>query len=200
MADLITLAEYKLIEGINKTDDDIKNEFLIDAVSKLVRNYCQTDFDSYAGSPGKTDIFDIQWNTHIVQLTEAPVLAISNVYERLAQSQAYVELYRNGTNDKYEWFHDTETDSILRTNEAGTYKNWPCGVGSVKVVYSAGYATIPDDLTLAVADLITYYAKNEHKQLQSIGATTREGAPITVVGDTGFPDHIRRVLDLYKHV
>lgn len=200
MADLLSLCDFKLIKGIKSTDEDVKNEYLLGAVSKLVRTYCSNEFDAYIGSPAKTDLFDIQWATQVVQLTESPVIAISNVYERKTQAEAYTELFRNGVNSKYEWFYDSITDSIVRTTEAGGYQNWPCGVGSVKVIYTAGYATIPEDLKLAVADLTTYYRENEYKQNQTIGATTREGAPLTIVQDSGFPDHIRRVLDLYKNV
>lgn len=200
MADLITLADYKLIEGLTNTTDDLKHEILIESVSKLVRTYCHQEFDAYIASPGKTDIFDIQWDTHVVQLKESPVIEISNVYERTGQETAYTELFRDGTNSKYEWYYDSVSDAIMRTNVNGSYKNWPCGVGSVKIVYTAGYETLPEDLKLAVADLVTYYAKDEYKQNMTIGASSREGAPLTVIKDSGFPDHIRRVLDLYRGV
>ena len=61
MADLITLDNYKLLEGINSTQFDEKFETLITSVSKLVRTYCNSEFDTYASSPGYTEYFDIQW-------------------------------------------------------------------------------------------------------------------------------------------
>jgi len=199
MANLITLDDYKLLEGINSTSSDDKFEYLITAVSKLVRTYTGQEFDTYAGSPGKTEIFDIQWDTHVVQLAETPVINISAVYERSSQAEAYNELFANGTNSKYEWYFDDITESIFRTEESGAYRNWPRGVGSVKVIYTSGYAVIPYDLKLAVADLITYYHKDEYKERQSIGSASREGAGVsTIRNDPGFPDHIRRVLDLYR--
>lgn len=199
MANLITLDDYKLLEGINSTSSDDKFEYLITSVSKLARNYTGQEFDSYAGSPGKTELFDIQWDTHVVQLGETPVINITGVYERSSQAEAYNELYTSGTNSKYEWYLDMITESILRTNEDGSYRNWPKGVGAVKIVYTCGYATIPYDLKLAVADLITYYHKDEYKERQSIGSASREGAGTSAVrNDPGFPDHIRRVLDLYR--
>jgi hypothetical protein len=199
MANLITLDDYKLLEGINSTSSDDKFEYLITAVSKLVRNYTGQEFDSYSGSPGKTELFDIQWDTYVVQLAETPVISILGVYERASQSEAYTELFANGTNSKYEWYFDGITESIFRTEESGSYRNWPRGVGAVKVIYTCGYTTIPDDLTLAVADLITYYHKDEYKERQSIGSASREGAGVSAIrNDPGFPDHIRRVLDLYR--
>ena len=199
MANLITLDDYKLLEGINSSTSDDKLEYLITSVSKLVRNYTGQEFDAYVGSPGKTDIFDLQWDTYSVQLKETPVISILNVYERSGQSGTYTELYRDGTNGKYEWYFDDVSESIFRTTDAGTYSSWPIGVGAVKVVYTSGYVTIPQDLVLAVADLITYYHKDEYKVNQTIGSASREGAGSSGIrNDPGFPDHIRRVLDLYR--
>ena len=201
MADLLTLDDYKLLEGVSSSANDEKYEYLLTSVSKLIRTYCGTEFDAYATSPGKTDIFDIQWDSHVVQLTECPVISITNVYERQGQTESYTELFRDGANSKYEWYFDSVTDSIIRTTDSGAYMNWKKGVGSVKVVYLAGYTSIPEDLRLAVADLVTYYHREEYKQTQTIGSSTREGAAASAIkNDPGFPDHIRRVLDLYRGI
>ena len=201
MADLITLDDYKLLEGVNSTQYDEKFEKLITSVSKLVRTYCNSEFDTYATSPGYTELFDIQWDTYTVQLKYSPVISITNVYERSSQSSAYTELFSNGAGSpaEYSWYLDSVSDSIFRTQESGKYKSWPCGVGSVKVTYLAGYVSVPADLELAVADIITYYHKDEQKERQSIGSATREGAGSSAIrNDPGFPDHIRRVLDMYR--
>ena len=200
MADLITLDEYKLLEGINSTQYDEKFEKLITSVSQLVRTYCNNEFDTYATGPGFTEEFDIQWDTYVVQLRKSPVISITNVYEREGQSSAYTELFSSNSSPVgYDWYLDTVSDSVFRTNESGSYKSWPHGVGSVKITYLAGYVVLPTDLQLGVADIITYYHLNEHKERQSIGSATREGAPASAIrNDPGFPDHIRRILDLYR--
>jgi len=47
--------------------------------------------------------------------------------------------------------------------------------------------------------LVTYYLKEEHKTQRSIAGTTlRNEGSTSIRGDIGFPDHIKRVLDLYK--
>lgn len=201
MADLITLDDYKLLEGINSTQFDEKFEKLITSVSQLVRTYCNNEFDAYATSPGYTEQFDIQWDTYVVQLSKSPVISITNIYERTSQSADYEELFRdgNGSPAQYSWYLDSISDSIFRTQESGAYKNWPHGVGSVKVTYLAGYTSTPQDLQLAIADIITYYHKDEQKERQTIGSATREGAGSSAIrNDPGFPDHIRRVLDMYR--
>lgn len=195
MADLITLDEYKLLEGINSTQFDEKIESLITRVSALVRTYCNNDFDAYTGSPGYTEYFDIQWDSYVVQLSKSPVISIEHVYERTSYSSAYTEL----TVPKFEFYLEKLSDSVFRTDSSGCYINFPKGVGSVKINYLAGYSTIPSDLQLAIADIVTYYHKDEWKERQSIGSATRDGAGgSSIRNDPGFPDHIRRVLEMYR--
>ena len=86
-------------------------------------------------------------------------------------------------------------DSIYRIGST-----WPKGPGAVKVVYKGGYATVPADLKLAVIDLVTYYHKDEHKSRQTIaGASIQNQGSTSQRNNVAFPDHIKRVLDLYKN-
>ena len=195
MADLITLQQYKTSEGITQPKDDARLNVLIPSVSALVKTYCGNSFVDYYSS-NKTEYFDITWGTHIVQLTESPVNAIVSVHERTAYTDDYVAL----TTGAHEYYLNAKTDSVLRTLGSGRFKNWPEGVGSVKVIYTAGYSAVPSDLKLAVLDLITYYLKDEHKQRQTIaGASIQNQASTSQTNNVSFPDHIKRVLDLYKN-
>jgi len=195
MANLITLQDYKTAEGITQPKDDARLNVLIPSVSELVKTYCGNSFVDFYSS-NKTEYFDINWGTHIVQLTESPVNAIVSVQERTSYSDSYTTL----TTGAFEYYLNTQTDSILRTIGSGKFKNWSEGVGAVKVVYTAGYSAIPGDLKLAVLDLITYYLKDEHKQRQSIaGASIQNQASTSQSNNVSFPDHIKRVLDLYKN-
>ena len=194
MANLITLQDYKTAQGITQPKDDARLNVLIPSVSQLIKTYCGNSLVDYYSS-NKTETFDINWSTHVVQLTETPVNAIVSVQERANYGSAYTTL----TTGAYEYSLDSNTDSILRTNEAG-YQNWPQGVGTAKIVYTAGYSAVPADLKLAVLDLVTYYLKDEHKLRQSIaGASLQNQGSSTQQNNVGFPDHIKRVLDLYKN-
>jgi len=194
MADLITLQDYKTAEGISAPKDDARLNVLIPSVSELVKTYCGNTFVDFYSS-NKTETFSINWATHIVQLTESPVNSIVSVKERDSYGSSYVTL----TEGAQEYFLSPDTDSIFRTTQSG-YKNWPRGVGAVEVVYRAGYSAVPADLKLAVLDLITYYLKDEHKQRQSIaGASIQNASSSSQRDNVAFPDHIKRVLDLYKN-
>ena len=195
MANLITLAEYKEAEGLQSAKEDLQINSLITGVSQLVKTYCGNSIIDFYSS-NKTETFNIDYETYAVQLTESPVVSIVSVEMRGTYREAYTTL----TTSAYEYFLDEKTDSIIRTTDGSTYKNWPRGPGAVKVVYKAGYASTPEDLKLALVDLITYYLKDEHKQRQTIaGASIQNQASSSQRNNVAFPDHIKRVLDLYKN-
>lgn len=203
MANLITLADYKQIEGLTNPKDDFRINQLIDSVSQLVKTYCGNsivDFYSTAteGDPAnnkKTEDFSINWASNIIQLTESPVVQVHSVKERDNPAGTYTTLVENT-----DYYVDYSTDSIYRINSSGRAINWPVGPGTIQVSYNAGYETCPEDLKLAVIDLITYYHKDEHKARQTIaGASIQNNASSSQRNNVAFPDHIKRVLDLYKN-
>jgi len=196
MADLITRDEYKALKNLSQSvKDDGRIDALVDSVSQLVKTYCGNNIVDYYSS-NKTETFNVNWDTHMVQLTESPVNAIVSVQEREGYSSTYTTL----TTSDNEYFLDTDTDSVIRTTTGSAYKNWPKGPGAVKIVYTAGYATAPKDLQLAVADLVTYYLKDEYKERRSLqGASMTNQGTSSASNNVDFPDHIKRVLDLYKN-
>ena len=196
MADLITRDEYKSLKNLSQSvKEDGRIDALIDSVSLLVKSYCGNSIVDYY-SANKTEEFNVNWDTHIVQLTESPVNTIVSVQEREGYSSSYTTL----TTGNNEYYLDNDTDSVIRTTGGWEYKNWPRGPGAVKIVYTAGYATAPKDLQLAVADLITYYLKEEYKERRSMqGASLSNKGTSSMSDNVDFPDHIKRVLDLYKN-
>ena len=196
MADLITRDEYKSLKNLSQSvKEDGRIDALIDSVSPLVKSYCGNSLVDYYSS-NKTETFNINWDTYVVQLTESPVNAIVSVQEREGYSSDYSTL----TTGSNEYFLDLETDSVIRTTTGSAYKNWPKGPGAVKIVYTAGYSTTPKDLQLAVADLITYYLKDEYKERRTLqGASVQNRGTSSMSDNVDFPDHIKRVLDLYKN-
>ena len=196
MADLITKDEYKALKNLSQSvKEDGRIDALVDSVSQLVKTYCGNNIVDYYSS-NKTETFNINWETHMVQLTESPVNAIVSVQEREGYSSSYTTL----TTGDNEYFLDTDTDSVIRTTTGSAYKNWPKGPGAVKIVYTAGYATAPKDLQLAVADLVTYYLKDEYKERRTLqGASVQNRGTSSMSDNVDFPDHIKRVLDLYKN-
>jgi len=195
MADLITLEEYKLAQGLTSLKDDERISSLISAASQLVKTYCARDFVDHYATP-ITQVFSVTFETDIVQLRETPVQTITLVEERTSYNAAYVEL----TEAAFEYYLDPNTDTLNRTN-TGSFIDWAMGPGAVQVTYTGGYASIPEDLKLAVIDLVKYYIKEEYKERRTIsGASISNVTTSSQWKNVEFPDHIKRVLDLYKQL
>ena len=200
MADLITLQQYKDFAGLTGVTMDARINVIVDSVSQLVKNYCGTSIiDDY--SSAKTEYFDIlNARTTRVMLDEGPIRAVTSVSERDSQADSYITLITENSDSsgKYEYIVDSMTDSIIRTNE-DVDKSFPKGRKAVKVVYTAGYSSTPEDLKLAIFDLVKYYLKDERKErMQIAGAMIENPVSTSITGNVGFPDHIKRVLDMYK--
>ncbi len=194
MANLISTSIYKTMTGITSSNQDTRIAVLCESVSELVKTYCNNTFVDFVSS-AKTETFNIDYNEHFVQLTETPLIAISSVSEREKPTDSYTNLTNNA-----DYYADSVTDTIFRVDSAGNEKRFKSGKGAVKVVYTAGYTSLPQDLELAVMDLITYYLKDERKQRQTIaGASLQNQTSTSQRDNVGFPDHIKRVLDLYKN-
>ena len=197
MADLITVVEYKDAEGLRGEKDDDRLNVIVPQVSDLVKKYCGISFiDFYSTDKVETFSIDDTYTSTVI-VSESPLVEVSKVEERPSYSGSYVEL----TTGNYEYYVDLEADAIVRTNAEGKPLAFKQGVGAVRITYKAGYSTTPKDLQLALFDLVNYYMKDEHKERRTLG-----GAQINNQGTAGirtstdFPDHIKRVLDLYRVV
>ena len=191
---LITLQEYKDMERISNPKDDYNLDRLIVSVSALVKTYCATSFVDFYNT-NKVETFHHKWATDILQLTETPLVSVSSVEERDNLSSVYTTLVVDE-----DYYLDFDTDSIFRISTTGASKNWAMGPGAVKVTYRAGYSSCHLDLKLAVIDLVTYYARDEYKERRTLaGATLQNPQSARQDSSVAFPDHIKRVLDLYKN-
>lgn len=196
MADLIAKGDYKSYKGIDHFKDDDKIDSLISPISQLVKTYCGTSFVDYFSS-AYTETFDIMdASTQELFLTESPLVAVTSVKERDGITTAYTTLTNNT-----DYYVDAEHDRIYRIDGDKSVKSWQTGFSSVEVIYTAGYSSTPQDLRLAIYDLITYYLKEEYKGRKSLaGASLQNETATSISGDIGFPDHIKRILDMHRIV
>ena len=192
--DLCTLTDYKLYKKIEHNKDDSQLNALIPAVSALVKTYTANAIVDYA-IEDKIEIFDIPDNyTSEIFLTESPLLNIALLQERESIADDYTTLVENT-----DFYVDKEHDRLYRIDGETSTKYFAKGFASIKATYRAGYTECPEDLKLAVFDLITYYLKEEYKGRRSMAGATLQNDPTSSLRtDIGFPDHIKRVLDLYK--
>ena len=192
--DLVTINDYKRYKKIEHNKDDNQLSALVPAISQLVKTYTGNAVIDYAIT-NKVETFDIYDSlTSELFLTESPLTSVSVIQERDSLADSYTTLVENT-----DYYVDKEHDRIYRVDGASSIKYFPRGFASVKVTYRAGYESCPEDLKLAVYDLITYYLKEEYKGRRSMAGATLQNEPSSSIrNDIGFPDHIKRVLDMYK--
>jgi hypothetical protein len=180
---LVTLQEYKAHMGLSNPNQDFSIEGLIPKVSALVKNYCNNSFVDHVSDP-KLQHFN--GGTSSLILDESPVLEILSVEYSNSFGQMYTPLA-----EYVDYVQDREY--ILSVNPAGFARQ----LRGYRVTYLAGYEELPEDLKLAVFDLITYYLRND-AVAHSSKAPNSNSVQIEYIASTTLPAHIRRVLDLHK--
>ena len=179
---LTTRADYKTYAGIKSTNEDGIIDFLLPKVSQLVKTYCRRTFVDYMDTD-KVEVFTGGYDTLI--LTETPVVSIASVQYSADYGQTYTAL-----TEYTDWVLDN--DKILSLATTG-FKRAAKGY---KVTYRAGYDDVPNDIELAVLDLISYYRRNDGA-IHSAKSPGSNSVQIEYISTTSLPAHIRRVLDQY---
>lgn len=184
--DLVTKAEYKAYAGINSTNQDTVIDAIIPRVSALVKNYCRRTFVDYVDDT-KVENSSGGYGP-LIYLSEYPVLSVVGVEYSSDYGQTYTDLV-----EFTDYVFDTESQSISTIDGS----DWPKTLNGYIITYNAGYEELPEELKLAVFDLITYYIKND-ASVHSPKAPGTNSVQIEYITSSSLPAHIKRVLDLYK--
>lgn len=179
---LVTKAEYKAYAGITSTTQDAVIDALIPKVSELVKSVCRRTFVDYVND-AKIDYFE---GGEFFTPSEYPVLTVSLEYS-IDYGQNYTEMV------EFTDFVYKKSDETIRPILLTEFAQY---INGYKLTFTAGYETIPEDLKLAVLDLITYYIKNDGA-IHSSKAPGTNSVQIEYVTTTNLPAHIKRVFDLY---
>lgn len=127
--------------------------------------------------------------TNTIFTNEYPITAITAVYDDLDR------VYGSDTlidSDDLAFLPDKLANRIVY--DGGTFQN---GIKNLKVEYTAGYTTIPDDLEEACLEIIAYYFKNTEDGRFGVTTRTMGGGSITVE-TTDIPKSALRILERYK--
>lgn len=180
---LVTRAEYKAYAGIASTTDDAKIDVLIPKVSALVKSLCRRTFLDYVND-SKVEYHE--GGTKILLPYEIPILSITSLEYSLDYGSTYTALV-----EYTDYTHRKSDDTIVCIGQ-----DFPYYANGYKLTYTAGYETLPEDLKIAVLDLIQYYMKHD-TAIHSNKAPGTNTVQIEYVLSTALPAHIKRVLDLY---
>lgn len=182
---LITKAEYKAYAGLSSTNEDAKIDILIPKISSLVKSFCNNSFVDYVND-NMEEVFE-GGTSYYVPL-EGPLLNVVSLEYSADYGSTYTEMV-----EFTDFASSKATGMIKRIGGDFVY-----AINGYKLTYTAGYEVLPDDLKLAVLDLVSYYLKND-SAVHSNRAPGGNTVQIEYVTNTSLPAHIRRVLDLYAN-
>ena len=139
--EIISLAELKSYLNVTKTDFDVILAAIKAAVEAFVKNYCHDTFlhatftEYYDGS-----------GSGVLILDHYPITAITEI--NIDSDRAFAVSTKLAT---------ANIISSDRNNQRGIVElfdgTFPVGTKNVKAVYNAGFATLPEDLKLAVKQI-----------------------------------------------
>lgn len=186
----VSLAELKDFLGIasgTTTYDSLLNLLSVQS-SVAIQNYCHRDFTLTAYEDKK----DIELFQDTILVDHFPIVSV-------------VALTEDGTgvsSSGYKLYN--KSGKLVRVYGTGYKQDWNNGIEkpqAVQVYYTAGYASVPDDIVLATKQLVSmnYQARgNENLKSEKIGDYKYEkmdlgkGVPI--------PSNIQLTLDMYKKI
>ena len=127
-------------------------QLLIDAISDEIEKYCNRRFNEAAYTE-----YQSGEGTRYLLLDQYPILSLTSA----------TITYPTTTNET-----DVDTDNIVIDRDRGQLYylyGWEKGFNNVKVIYSAGYETIPDDLALIAMKMVSDAYDNS-----TVAATTMQ--------------------------
>lgn len=184
MADLITLAEYKAYAGLNTPNQDAQIAALIPGICQYVETYCNRKFQYYLTNQF-VEVFS--GKNYPIQLKHYPVTTVVSVEESLDLGSTYAALVEYTS-----WVTDKEEGTIVAPS--GMLST---GINRYRITYNYGFTVLPEDLKLAILDLVKYYMRND-MAVHSNKAPGTSTVQLDFQTNAAIPAHIRRILDLYK--
>lgn len=184
---LVTLVQAKAYLTITASSEDEILSTLVNAMSQLAKDYCGRDFVS-------TDFVE-QYDgdgSDSLMLRNYPLISVDELYNADA-----IHTFDASTEIDIDADVMVEPDSgILRLwNDESRFLR---GRGNVKVVYTAGYETIPWDVQQAVLVMIgTAYKRQYQDQRFGIQSETIGQRTMTYTNDD-IPKTAKAVLDHYR--
>lgn len=135
MANLTTLTKVKNYLGISGTDEDTLLNELISGASGAIENFC----NRILGEATYTEHHDGRGKSSVV-LKQFPVVSVTSVHDDIDRDFEVGDLV-----DADNYIVDMVAGMVMLKSNA-TFAD---GILNVKVVYRAGYSTIPESVDLA---------------------------------------------------
>lgn len=186
---IITLAELKTYLDIEDTVDDDRLEQIIIAVTDFFetecnRKFASRDFTEYYNGDSGNELF---LNNYPVN-SEADEIQIAT---SISVPRDYTDNIISG-------------DYILIESKIGLVHlisdYFPKGPQTIKVIYNAGYDTIPYDLKRAALELGALMWSKEKNRTDLVSTYSIQGSNITIQADKAFNKFCESVIEKYRRI
>lgn len=142
---LFTATEYKTSRGISGTDYDTRIADGLGHVETFIRRYCGRNTTNGFESAERTETYDGN-GLSVLYLNEWPITAVDSVSLRTSASAFGTTLesteYYTGSQGRIYRY----AAAVYGWTNGEQRSVWPEGDQNIQIVYTGGYATIPDDL------------------------------------------------------
>jgi len=179
---LITIDELRAMTEDVKLPTDTTLELLINQASQIAETKCKRKL----ATQSLDVVLDAPIGRKKLLLPEYPVVSVTSVYvdsERAWEAESLVTDYY------------VDTPSAILHRDVG----WGTTAQSVRVVFEAGYETVPPDLQGAIVELILWLKRRQPGGNVGVRTLTDPDGTATEI-EISMPLHVQRVLFDYARV
>ena len=211
---LTTLADLKTYLGISDSSEDALLNLLIADADAAILGYIgrtieQATLTEYYSGDG----------TQMLVLKQRPVTAVTSVH---VDQSGYSGQGSGAFASSTEWTagedfyirtvveNESNTGELVAIKGPGTFRadgtaqtwgEWPLGTGNIKVVYTAGYSTVPGDLAAACRILVAWMRASRDNGMP-VKSEKLGSYSYTLLEDTGIPElaTVRGLCNRYRNM
>jgi hypothetical protein len=180
---LTTVATMKSHLAITSSLEDTRLELFINAASEVLEKYCDRKFKSAT----YTEIHSGSGNNILMPL-QYPLISITELRIRTDFSTLWTDATTLIASTEYAIIDDSQS---VQYNGAIAR-----GFGNVRLIYVAGFATIPSDLELACIWAAEWFFK--HRERGDMGRTTKSKSDESVGILASMPPMVLEIASAYK--
>jgi hypothetical protein len=183
---LATLAQLKTQLGFKPSDtvQDPKLQLFLDAGSAWVESYCNRIFSQAS----RTELFHGN-RSNALNPRQWPITAVTEL--RVSSTRSWGDSSSLLDSSSY----GISPDGIMVINYSGIF---PLGFDNVRLIYTAGYATIPADLVLANLWASEWFYLHNNRGDAGRTSVSKQGESIGI--DHDIPPMIKSILQPYKRI
>ncbi len=189
---IATVGEVKTYLGITGTSDDERLSNLVNECSKIIESY----IDRKIKRRKYIEYYDGDGISGVLHLNHYPVAGVSALYDD--PSRTFTDSYLIATSD-YVVYKEEGIIKLVGDTLTGADYVFAKSRQGIKVIYSAGYGTVPYDLQLACKEFVAH----EYKKVQErrFGISSRSVRGTTESFEKfieGIPESIKAMIQPYR--